>query len=468
MRSTLAAQPEPGLAGSAAEPGATPAAYAQWARAAMRQGDWTETLARWDACLTRFPGRRAPAWHVGRATALRELGRFREAEESLRDLVTGSPDDLRLQVGLARCILERGAAEGVDRRAEVVELLRAGLLKSEVEEHRLVATTILISTGELHVARCELLAVMEQVATARGLARCFSAIPILFERVTRPRLWTQLLAQVDRVIGESDSPHDQERAEDIRLRLWLALEDFVRFTAHFGTRSGGEPSDEHGRMLECVRCRLGLPRGEVVNEPKIFGIGLSKTGTTSLTKALSVLGIDAGHWLNPLTHQLLSDADLYLLGGGTDICVSANFERLFFQYPNAKFILTRRPLASWASSFNRHNERQFWTSDFGRLRDLLSDASRCRHGSESAALYFQLYLNHESPEAAYDAFEARVLHFFADKPREKLLTFDVFQGDGWPELCAFLGRDRPAMPFPWSNNRQQGSCRSEPADDGMS
>jgi hypothetical protein len=205
-----------------------------------------------------------------------------------------------------------------------------------------------------------------------------------------------------------------------------------------------------------------------VNEPKVFGIGLSKTGTTSLTEALSILGIDAGHWLNPLTHQLLSDADLYMLGGGTDICVSGHFERLFFQYPNARFILTRRPRASWVSSFNRHNERQFWTSDFGHLRDLLGDAARCRHGSESAALYFQLYLNHESPEAAHDAFEERVLGFFSGGRRDRLLAFDVFGGDGWPELCAFLGRERPALPFPWSNNRQQGSSRGEPGDEGVS
>lgn len=34
-------------------------------------------------------------------------------------------------------------------------------------------------------------------------------------------------------------------------------------------------------------------------------------------------------------------------------------------------------------------------------------------------------------------------------PPERLLEYDV--GDGWGPLCEFLGEDRPAAPFPYTN-----------------
>jgi hypothetical protein len=253
----------------------------------MREGDWTETLARWDACLSRFPGRRAPVWHVGRTTALRELGRFAEAEESLRDLVSSSPDELRLQAALARCILDRGAAEGVDRRPEVVALLRAGLLGSEVEENRLVALTH-HAARELHGRPPELWRWLRRSRRREG-SPCFSAIPSS-SRGSRDRASDALLARADRVIGQSDDP-EAGAGEAVRLGLWLGS----RISSAFARVAEAERRgavDGHGRMLERVRHRLRLPRREVVNEPKVFGIACPRRDDVA-HEALSILGIDA-------------------------------------------------------------------------------------------------------------------------------------------------------------------------------
>jgi hypothetical protein len=62
-----------------------------------------------------------------------------------------------------------------------------------------------------------------------------------------------------------------------------------------------------------------------------------------------------------------------------------------------------------------------------------------------------LYFNHGDPRSAYSAYMQRVESFFSGPRRDKLLRFDVFKGDGWPELCDFLGRARPPDPFPWEN-----------------
>ena len=56
-----------------------------------------------------------------------------------------------------------------------------------------------------------------------------------------------------------------------------------------------------------------------------------------------------------------------------------------------------------------------------------------------------------TPAKAHAAHEARVASFFSDKPPGKLLDLDVFSGQGWPELCAFLGKPVRDEPFPYLN-----------------
>jgi hypothetical protein len=53
-------------------------------------------------------------------------------------------------------------------------------------------------------------------------------------------------------------------------------------------------------------------------------------------------------------------------------------------------------------------------------------------------------------EAALAAYRRRTEEVRAAIPPERLLVFDVAQG--WGPLCAFLGVDEPATPFPHVNN----------------
>jgi hypothetical protein len=202
--------------------------------------------------------------------------------------------------------------------------------------------------------------------------------------------------------------------------------------------------------LNAVRTRLRKPRHEIFAEPKIFGIGLSKTGTTSLSEALSIVGIDSAHWFNPLTHRPISDMDIFLFGASGDTCISSRFEQLYYLYPNAKFILTKRDFASWQQSYLSHHARHHLESDLDGLRSLY-DCEDCPYGFPSSIIQFSLYLNYENLSDAFQAYENRVRHFFSDKPAGKLLELDLFAGQGWPELCKFLERSVPDRTFPWVN-----------------
>jgi Sulfotransferase domain len=93
---------------------------------------------------------------------------------------------------------------------------------------------------------------------------------------------------------------------------------------------------------------------------KIFGLGLSKTGTSSLCEALRILGYRAAH--NPADDESM----LALLSGSLrcrateendavcDIMFSRHFRELDRLYSHSVFILTERDRESWHASCARH------------------------------------------------------------------------------------------------------------------
>ena len=176
-------------------------------------------------------------------------------------------------------------------------------------------------------------------------------------------------------------------------------------------------------------------------QPMVFGIGLSKTGTTSLAEALTLVGIPTIH---------LPDKGLMLAGrfsealagyrGATDISVSFCFEALDAAYPGSRFILTMRDRETWIESVEAHMHRRPWPE----------------RGTPAAELRVRIYGTHlferDRLLAAYDAFHARVHRYFAARPGD-LLVMSILDGQGWDRLCPFLGMPAPIEPFPRRNAR---------------
>jgi hypothetical protein len=82
-------------------------------------------------------------------------------------------------------------------------------------------------------------------------------------------------------------------------------------------------------------------------------------------------------------------------------------------------------------------ERQYWTPEQSRFRIQLRNYV---YGSAQAQeyLYKKKYREHNE----------RVLRTV---PPERLLVMNVTAGDGWANLCPFLGLPIPAIPFPHEN-----------------
>ena len=176
--------------------------------------------------------------------------------------------------------------------------------------------------------------------------------------------------------------------------------------------------------------------------PRIFGIGLNKTGTSSLHTAFEMLGLRSLHWGGRETSRLFWRAlreDVPLLtyvdpayDAFTDTPITRHFKLADRQYPGSKFILTTRDLDAWLDSRRRHAEKN--------------------QERKAAGLYDGKVLEVDIPawRAEYASHHEDVLGYFEGRP-DDLLVYDITAGGSWEPLCRFLGRPVPAESFPWAN-----------------
>jgi len=184
------------------------------------------------------------------------------------------------------------------------------------------------------------------------------------------------------------------------------------------------------------------------NNYKIFGIGLSRTGTKSLTKALNLLGLNVVHY--PIDEQTCNEllrgkcdfSILEDLDGITDITVAPFFAQLDKMYPNSKFILTIRDKERWLKGLERHwLDRDAFDSTPGKevhmqIRRFLR-----------AAVYGTYSFNRERMSYIYDRHYQSVIRYFQNRTGA-LLVIDVCSGEGWEPLCSFLNKPVLNEPFP--------------------
>ena len=161
---------------------------------------------------------------------------------------------------------------------------------------------------------------------------------------------------------------------------------------------------------------------------KIFGVGLSRTGTSSLNQAFIELGLKAVHF--PETPGAIDAHD-----AASDTPIADKFVELDAAYPGSLFILTVRPVEDWLSSVER-----FWAA-FGQFT--FSPEIMVLHRRLYGAALFDRPLY----AAAYARHVKHVREYFRDRPRD-LLEMNVCAGEGWGPLCAFLEVPVPPTDFP--------------------
>jgi len=167
---------------------------------------------------------------------------------------------------------------------------------------------------------------------------------------------------------------------------------------------------------------------------KIFGVGLSKTATHSLTRALTILGYRAVHWQE--THRMISYCgaepvvhyeQFETRDAFTDTPIARVYPRLDSRFPGSRFILTVRDEQEWADSFRSHF-----------LGKNLDQFTRQLH----LDLYGTLSLEPGDLIPAFRDHASRVREYFRGR-EDDLLVIDIAGGQGWATLCPFLGVPEP-------------------------
>jgi hypothetical protein len=188
---------------------------------------------------------------------------------------------------------------------------------------------------------------------------------------------------------------------------------------------------------------------------KIFGIGLSKTATTSLYWALSELGYKTGHFDDSarLTlHQwFLGDFTsidyLEAFDAMADLPMGTYFKELDTLYPGSKFILTLRPIDSWLNSTKLLFQQR---SDLSQFRIFVR-----------LTTYGIIFFNEKRFKNIYYQHCENVISHFKNRP-DDLLIMNMFNGDGWKELCAFLNKEIPDTEFPNAKSTERWGEKFQP------
>jgi hypothetical protein len=176
---------------------------------------------------------------------------------------------------------------------------------------------------------------------------------------------------------------------------------------------------------------------------KIFGIGLSKTGTSSLAHALEILGYRTKDYpgIQRYTPGDLSSIDPAVLENYdalTDTPIPSFYRELDRAYPGSKFILTVRDMDGWLHSC----KKQFTVNHAKAMNEA--------HERLFLDLYGTTVFDEDKFRAGYERFVQGVMAYFSERPQD-LLILNVTGGEGWEKLCAFLGKPVPDMPFPKAN-----------------
>jgi hypothetical protein len=180
---------------------------------------------------------------------------------------------------------------------------------------------------------------------------------------------------------------------------------------------------------------------------RIFGIGLPKTGTSSLHAALKRLGFASSHFphddatVSELRNGQYALSILQRLDAVSDIPIPAVFPQLDEAWPGSKFILTVRDFDQWMASCR---DAPFNSGDAVPQPGTMRDFYR-------TLLYGCTRFNEQRFAWVYHNHQRIVDTYFSGEKRKQLLVLPICDGAGWDQLCSFLGVDIPDEPFPHSN-----------------
>lgn len=188
----------------------------------------------------------------------------------------------------------------------------------------------------------------------------------------------------------------------------------------------------------------------VVPTETVWGLGLSKTGTTSLHDYCSALGLLCAHFVNDFLGTIIDERDASLFDVISD--TPAVYLAQTTGLPDgSRAVATLRDFDSWRASFLIHFQRQFAAPDagFDVLRRIVAD-ERLAYGQCWKDMHWHLYFRFADLRAAH---EHQVEWLSEAGKRVRLLRLNMEESDSSKAalLSGFLGLRTAARGFPRRN-----------------
>lgn len=180
------------------------------------------------------------------------------------------------------------------------------------------------------------------------------------------------------------------------------------------------------------------------SNPKIFIIGLPRTGTTSISVAMLALGFKVAH--TAFTKQAFELADVI-----SDAPCFADYQQLDTLFPGSKFIYLQRDLSLWVPSMQRLLIKMapHLLAKTGHFSPVLKRAFTVSFGENHPLRGSEEHLTH-----CYLKHQEQVQRYF--EQRDNLLCIDLSDQNSYSEMCAFLSlADENNDKFPHLNRGVQ-------------
>jgi hypothetical protein len=181
-------------------------------------------------------------------------------------------------------------------------------------------------------------------------------------------------------------------------------------------------------------------------ERRIFGIGLSRTGTTSLHFLLESLGYKSRHFVNELildpNWELDSNYNVFM-----DSPIPLLYQQLDRKYPNSKFILTIRSKNNWLESMK-------WMFTHGKVIWNWPSSTQEYHRK----FYHTTHYNRRVLSKHYDVFHNDVGNYFKSRPGD-LLILNIDEGLSVKKVCEFLNIPEKTIAYPKTNERKYATLK---------
>lgn len=187
-------------------------------------------------------------------------------------------------------------------------------------------------------------------------------------------------------------------------------------------------------------CSNGADRTDFDLSRKVFGLGLARTGTTSLHQAMLHLGLrsapDSIPLVDGMDHSFLTRFDAFF-----DNPIPFCYEALDRVCPDSRWIVTERPVDDWIESMR-------WL--FGPGLDRLDPHTRSIGDHVHRVVYGTDTFDAARLRAIHTRHYSELRTWIADRPH---VWIDMTRGITWEPICTLLDYRVPREPFPWANPR---------------